>query len=389
MSVLLFTVIVLVGAFLAGLVGSLTGLGGGVIIIPLLTLALGVDIHYAIGASIVSVIATSSGSAAAYVKEGITNIRIGMFLEIATTISAIFGAVITVYINPGYIAVIFGLILLFSAVMMVRKKVDHSDDDASGRLAVFFKLNGSYPVEGGLKKYGVHNVIGGFVMMFFAGIISGLLGIGSGALKVLAMDNIMRIPFKVSTTTSNFMMGVTAAASAVVYLHRGQIVPGIAMPVTIGVLLGATLGSKILVKTKTDKLKVIFAAVVGKHFFADKDVQVILGTLLRVGVVLSMSIVLIGGFIYLWHFGNGLVNYRVFDPLKAEYSSVLAIFRGLKSLDSTAIIQFGVLLLIFTPITRVVFSIFSFLIEKDYMYVLIGIFVLCVILFSLSNKLVG
>jgi uncharacterized membrane protein YfcA len=262
MSVLLFTVIVLVGAFLAGLVGSLTGLGGGVIIIPLLTLALGVDIHYAIGASIVSVIATSSGSAAAYVKEGITNIRIGMFLEIATTISAIFGAVITVYINPGYIAVIFGLILLFSAVMMVRKKVDHSDDDASGRLAVFFKLNGSYPVEGGLKKYGVHNVIGGFVMMFFAGIISGLLGIGSGALKVLAMDNIMRIPFKVSTTTSNFMMGVTAAASAVVYLHRGQIVPGIAMPVTIGVLLGATLGSKILVKTKTDKLKVIFAAVV-------------------------------------------------------------------------------------------------------------------------------
>jgi uncharacterized membrane protein YfcA len=262
MSVLLFTVIVLAGAFLAGLVGSLTGLGGGVIIIPLLTLALGVDIHYAIGASIVSVIATSSGSAAAYVKEGITNIRIGMFLEIATTISAIFGAVITVFINPSYIAVIFGLILLFSAAMMLKKKVDHSDTDTSGRIANFFKLNGSYPTETGEKKYGVHNVIGGFVMMFFAGIISGLLGIGSGALKVVAMDNIMRIPFKVSTTTSNFMMGVTAAASAVVYLHRGQIDPGIAMPVTVGVLLGATIGSKILVKAKTDKLKVIFAVVV-------------------------------------------------------------------------------------------------------------------------------
>lgn len=247
---------------MAGLVGSLTGLGGGVIIIPLLTLALGVDIHYAIGASIVSVIATSSGSAAAYVKEGITNIRIGMFLEIATTISAIFGAVITVYINPSYIAVIFGLILLFSAVMMLKKKVDHSDNDTSGRLASFLKLNGSYPAEGGVKKYGVHNVIGGFVMMFFAGIISGLLGIGSGALKVVAMDNIMRIPFKVSTTTSNFMMGVTAAASAVVYLHRGQIDPGIAMPVTIGVLLGATVGSKILVQAKTDKLKIVFAIVV-------------------------------------------------------------------------------------------------------------------------------
>ncbi|TKC07278.1 sulfite exporter TauE/SafE family protein [Pedobacter frigoris] len=262
MSVLLFTIIVLAGAFLAGLVGSLTGLGGGVIIIPLLTLGLGVDIHYAIGASIISVIATSSGSAAAYVKEGITNIRIGMFLEIATTVSAIIGAVVTVFIDPGYIAVIFGLILLFSAAMMVRKKIDRSDNDTSGKLALFLKLNGTYPTEDGVKKYAVHNVLGGFLMMFIAGIISGLLGIGSGALKVIAMDNIMRIPFKVSTTTSNFMMGVTAAASAIVYLHRGQIDPGIAMPVTIGVLVGATIGSKILVRTKTDKLKVVFAVVV-------------------------------------------------------------------------------------------------------------------------------
>ena len=262
MSVLLFTIIVLAGAFLAGLVGSLTGLGGGVIIIPLLTLVLGVDIHYAIGASIVSVIATSSGSAAAYVKEGITNIRIGMFLEIATTMSAVLGAIITVYINPDYIAVIFGCILLFSAAMMLKKKVDHSDDNSSGRLANFFKLNGSYPTADGTVKYGVHNVAGGFFMMFVAGIVSGLLGIGSGALKVLAMDNIMRLPFKVSTTTSNFMMGVTAAASAIVYLHRGQIDPGIAMPVTLGVLIGATVGSKLLVKTNTDKLKIVFAVVV-------------------------------------------------------------------------------------------------------------------------------
>jgi uncharacterized membrane protein YfcA len=262
MSVLLFTIIVLAGAFLAGLVGSLTGLGGGVIIIPLLTLALGVDIHYAIGASIISVIATSSGSAAAYVKEGITNIRIGMFLEIATTISAVLGAVITVYINPDYIAVLFGAILLFSAAMMVRKKIDHSEENSAGVLANFFKLNGSYPTASGTLKYGVHNVASGFLMMFVAGIISGLLGIGSGALKVVAMDNIMRLPFKVSTTTSNFMMGVTAAASAIVYLHRGQIDPGIAMPVTLGVLSGATVGSKLLVRTKTDKLKVVFAVVV-------------------------------------------------------------------------------------------------------------------------------
>lgn len=262
MSVLLFTIIVLIGAFLAGLIGSLTGLGGGVVIIPLLTLVLHVDIHYAIGASIISVIATSSGSAAAYVKEGITNIRIGMFLEIATTISAIIGAIVTVYIDPSYIAVIFGFILLFSATMMVIKKVDRSDNNTSGKIAIILKLNGQYPQDGKMRNYAVHNVVGGFLMMFVAGIISGLLGIGSGALKVIAMDNIMKMPFKVSTTTSNFMMGVTAAASAIVYLHRGQIDPGIAMPVTIGVLLGATLGSKILVRTNTDKLKVIFAVVV-------------------------------------------------------------------------------------------------------------------------------
>jgi uncharacterized membrane protein YfcA len=262
MSVLLFTIIVLSGSFFAGLVGSLTGLGGGVIIIPLLTLVLGVDIHYAIGASIVSVIATSSGSASAYVKEGITNIRIGMFLEIATTISAILGAIVTIYLNPSYIAVVFGLILLFSAVMMLRKKEDHSDEGPSDKLAGYLRLNGSYPTADGVKTYRVHHVAGGFLMMFFAGLISGLLGIGSGALKVVAMDNIMRIPFKVSTTTSNFMMGVTAAASAVVYLHRGQIDPGIAMPVCVGVLVGATVGSKILIKAKSEKLKVVFAFVV-------------------------------------------------------------------------------------------------------------------------------
>ncbi|MGY3053928.1 putative membrane protein YfcA [Pedobacter sp. UYEF25] len=262
MSILLFTLIMLIGAFLAGLVGSLTGLGGGVIIIPLLTLGLGVDIHYAIGASIVSVIATSSGSAAAYVKEGITNIRIGMFLEIATTLGAIGGAIIAVYLNPSLIAVAFGIILVFSALMMVVKRKGQSDNPQTSKLALFFKLNGSYPLNGVEKPYKVHRVVGGFFMMLFAGTLSGLLGIGSGALKVIAMDNIMSMPFKVSTTTSNFMIGVTAAASAVVYLHRGQIDPGIAMPVCIGVLFGATLGSKILVRAKTDKLKIIFAVVV-------------------------------------------------------------------------------------------------------------------------------
>jgi uncharacterized membrane protein YfcA len=263
MSVIVFTIIIFIGSCFAGLLGSLTGLGGGVVIIPLLTLLLGVDIHYAIGASLVSVIATSSGSAAAYVKEGITNIRLGMFLEIATTIGALVGALIAVYIPTQYIAVLFGVILIFSALMSLRKKAENIILEPS-YLADKLKLKGSYPDgDGNQINYGVTRVGGGFVMMLFAGVISGLLGIGSGALKVIAMDTIMRIPFKVSTTTSNFMIGVTAAASAVVYLQRGYIDPGISMPVVIGVLLGALTGSKILVHTKSSGwLRWVFAVVV-------------------------------------------------------------------------------------------------------------------------------
>ncbi|MEO7214106.1 sulfite exporter TauE/SafE family protein [Mucilaginibacter sp.] len=263
MSVILFTLIILIGAYVAGLLGSLTGLGGGVVIIPLLTLLLGVDIHYAIGASLVSVIATSSGSAAAYVKEGITNIRLGMFLEIATTLGALAGAMLAIYIPTHYIAILFGVILIFSAIMSLRKKAEKIVLEPS-YLAEKLKLKGSYPDgDGHMVQYGVTRVGGGFFMMLFAGVISGLLGIGSGALKVIAMDTIMKIPFKVSTTTSNFMIGVTAAASAVVYLQRGYIEPGISMPVVIGVLLGALTGSKILVHTKSSGwLRWVFAIVV-------------------------------------------------------------------------------------------------------------------------------
>ncbi|MDN3582198.1 sulfite exporter TauE/SafE family protein [Mucilaginibacter flavus] len=262
MSVLVLTLIILVGSYFAGLLGSLTGLGGGVVIIPLLTLLLKVDIHYAIGASLVSVIATSSGSAAAYVKEGITNIRLGMFLEIATTAGAMVGALIAVYIPTHYIAVLFGVILILSAIMSLKKKAEIINQEHSA-LAEKLKLNSTFPTNNGSVAYKVKNVVGGFFMMMFAGTISGLLGIGSGALKVLAMDTIMRIPFKVSTTTSNFMIGVTAAASAVVYLQRGYIDPGLSMPVAIGVLLGALSGSKILVHTSSSGwLRWVFAVVV-------------------------------------------------------------------------------------------------------------------------------
>ncbi len=262
MSVLIFTLIILAGSYFAGLIGSLTGLGGGFVIIPLLTLLLHVDIHYAIGASLVSVIATSSGSAAAYVREGITNMRIGMFLEIATTAGAMTGAILAAYIPTNFIAILLGVILIFSAIMSLRKKVEHVLQQKS-EWAEKLKLNGSYPGPDGTVNYSVTHVGGGFAMMLFAGILSGLLGVGSGALKVLAMDSIMRIPFKVSTTTSNFMIGVTAAASAVVYFQRGYIDPGISMPVVIGVLIGALSGSKILVKTQSSGwLRWVFAVVV-------------------------------------------------------------------------------------------------------------------------------
>lgn len=263
MSVLIFSIIAFLGSFLAGLLGALTGLGGAVVIIPLLTLVLGVDFHYAIGAGLISVIATSSGAAAAYVKEGITNMRIGMFLEIATTLGAVIaGAFLTNYLPKNILGIIFGAILLFSAFMSLRKKINHEDHGKSGSLATTLKLNGNYPTNEGLSFYTVRNVIGGWIMMFFAGVMSGLLGIGSGALKVLAMDNIMRIPFKVSTTTSNFMIGVTAAASAVIYFQKGYIIPSIGAPVMLGVLVGAMFGAKILVKAQTKWLRYGFAIVV-------------------------------------------------------------------------------------------------------------------------------
>ena len=263
MTILGFTLIVFAGAMIAGFLGALTGLGGGVVIVPLLTLAFGVDIHYAIGASLVAVIGTSSGAAAAYVKEGFTNIRIGMFLEIATTIGAIGGAFLAGVLAPSIIAVIFGLVLIYSSFLSLRGKHDDpKGDDPPDRLATRLKLNGSFPTPDGMKSYHVHSVPAGFGLMSLAGVLSGLLGIGSGAVKVLAMDQAMRIPFKVSTTTSNFMIGVTAAASAGIYLQRGYIDPTIAMPVMLGVLVGSMTGARVLVQTHPKALRPVFAVVI-------------------------------------------------------------------------------------------------------------------------------
>jgi uncharacterized protein len=262
MNILEFTTLIWFGSLLAGFLGSLTGLGGGVVIVPFLTLVFGVDIRYAIGASLVSVIATSSGAAAAYVKEGFTNIRIGMFLEIATTMGALVGAALAARVSTGMIAVIFGVVLIYSAYLSSHSKPKVAGDDHPNRLATLLRMDGTYPSLKGPIKYRVHAIPGGFSLMFVAGVLSGLLGIGSGAVKVLAMDQIMRIPFKVSTTTSNFMIGVTAAASAGVYLNRGYIDPGVAMPVMLGVLLGSLLGARLLAGAKTRMLRLIFAAVI-------------------------------------------------------------------------------------------------------------------------------
>lgn len=263
LSLEMFSLILLLGAVLAGLVGSLTGLGGGVVVIPLLTLGFGVDMRYAIGAALVTSIATSSGAAAAYIKEGITNVRIGMFLEIATTTGAVIGAIVAMYLDKMYIAIIFGVVLIFSAIRSVYKSDETINFEEKGdKWGEKLKLNGSFPTKDGVQKYNVHNVFGGYSLMTLAGVLSGLLGIGSGALKVLAMDSTMRIPFKVSTTTSNFMVGVTAAASAVVYLQRGYIDPGLALPIVVGVLLGAFLGSKILPVINVKKLRILFSVVI-------------------------------------------------------------------------------------------------------------------------------
>jgi len=261
LNILEFTLLVWIGSFTAGFLGALTGLGGGVVIVPLLTSVFAVDIRYAVGASLVSVIATSSGAASAYIKQGFTNLRLGMFLEVATTVGALIGALIATFISVKALTIVLAIVLLYSAYLSQQPRPEQPEGESTDRLVNYLKLNGTCPTPNGLMPYQVHSVPMGFSVMIVAGVISGLLGIGSGAFKVLAMDQAMRLPFKVSTTTSNFMIGVTAAASAGVYLARGYIDPGLSMPVMLGVLPGALLGAKVLVGAKTKVLRIVFSLV--------------------------------------------------------------------------------------------------------------------------------
>lgn len=263
MTLWLFLIIVLAVSSVAGLLGALVGIGGGILIVPLLTIGFGIDIKYAVGASIVCTIATSSGAAAAYLRDRIINIRAGMFLEVATTFGAISGAFLTGVLSPSFLYILFGAVLIFTAISQIVKFGEELPQGVqSDALAIRLRLVGEYNDKKlGLVRYNVTHVAQGFGIMYIAGILSGLLGIGSGVFKVLAMDTVMRMPMKVSSTTSNFMIGVTAAASAGVYLGRGEVNPLLVAPVAVGVLAGAMLGSRILPNMTNRSIRMVFVPV--------------------------------------------------------------------------------------------------------------------------------
>lgn len=261
-TLLAFSLLVLAGSLAAGFFGALTGLGGGVVLIPLLVLGFGVDLRYAIGASLVAVIATSSGAAAAFVKEGFTNVRVAIVLEVATTLGALAGAAIAAYVAKGAIGAIFGVVMIYSAIMALMPPKPHPLEREGDRWSRRLRLDGQYPTTSGMESYRVRNVPAGLGVMFFAGILSALVGVGAGVVKVVAMDRLMRLPFKVSTTTSNFMIGVTAAASSGIYLQRGQIDAALCAPVVLGALAGSLVGARVLPRLHTKWLRRIFAAFV-------------------------------------------------------------------------------------------------------------------------------
>jgi uncharacterized membrane protein YfcA len=247
----------------AGLLGSLLGLGGGIIVIPALTLWLHIDIRYAIGASIVSVIATSSGAAVSYVRERLANIRVAMVLELATTAGALTGAYLAGRLGVRWLFLIFGVVMAYSSILMFRRREPEARAPRPAPWADHLRLHSSYFDEQSGEEilYRVSRTRVGLALMYVAGIISGLLGIGSGALKVPAMDIAMGLPIKVSSATSNFMIGVTAAASAGVYFARGDIDPFVAAPVAVGVLLGAVLGSRLLGRLSSSAVRLMFVLV--------------------------------------------------------------------------------------------------------------------------------
>lgn len=260
---IMYSLLLLGISVVAGFLGSILGLGGGTIVVPFLTLVLGVDIRYAIAASLISIVATSSGAAASFLRDHLTNLRVAVLLELGTVTGAMSGFLITSSISSRWLYMIFGVFLFFSAIMMLMKKKD-SITDIDHPWSKKLNLAGNYRHEDGhMVEYKVDNVPFGLTVMYFAGIMSALLGIGSGIFKVLAMDNAMKMPLKVSSATSNFMIGVTAAGSAGAFLLQGDIRPDIACPVALGILVGAFVGGKTMPKMKAATIRKIFVIAMG------------------------------------------------------------------------------------------------------------------------------
>ena len=257
----MFAVVLLLSAIFAGFLGAILGLGGGIILIPVLTLYFGVNIKYAVAASLISIIATSSGAAAGFLKDHLTNLRLAVLLEVGTVLGAIVGFLVSRYISGSILFLLFGFFLLMSALMILRRR-ESSEMTVDHPWSQKLKLASRYPgPDGKMIDYGVANVPFGLIAMFGAGILSALLGIGSGIFKVLAMDNAMKLPVKVSSATSNFMIGVTASASAGAYLLQGDVRPEIAGPVAFGIIVGSWIGAKAMVKMPALLIRRVFVVV--------------------------------------------------------------------------------------------------------------------------------
>ncbi len=262
MSALLFSILLAGGAFAAGIVGALTGEGGGILLVPTLVLIFGVNMHNAAGASIIAVMMTSTAATIAFLSQGYTNLRVAMLLQLTSIAGGIAGALLVALIPVPSLKITFGAVLLFSSFMSFRRKDEGESDRPSDPLAARLHLESSYPALGGWQSYKVFRVIPSALLMSIAGVISGLLGIGAGAVNVLVMDQSMKLPYKVSASTSNFMVGITAAASAGIYFHRGYIDPVLTMPVVLGIFAGAIVGAKLLMRLRVKPLRMFFSFLV-------------------------------------------------------------------------------------------------------------------------------
>ncbi len=404
MTTLEFTIVVWLGSFLAGFLGALTGLGGGVVVVPMLVLMLGVDIRYAIGASLVSVIATSSGAAAAYVREGYSNIRIGMFLEIATTIGAAVGALIAAKVSGGAIGFVFGLVLLYSAFLSRHDPSKHVVNKPPDALATKLRMNSDFPGADGREAYNVYQVPGGFGLMFGAGMLSGLLGIGSGAVKVSGNGSGDEDPLQSLDHNQQFHdwsdRGGECGSLPEPWLYRSA-AGDAGNAGSTGRLAGGSesagasersraalcvrdsdrrAGDRDAVQ-RSDR-KIVMDA---QASWNDQKIEQIIGVLLRVGVSMSAALVFAAGIAYLWQNHAVRVSYQQFHGETAELTSVAGVVRGAANLDTLALMQLGLLILIATPVARVLFAAFAFALEHDWLYVIVSLIVFGVLLATLTG----